>query len=412
MKFKKNKSTDIETEKPKKTKNINIFKFLKNRKLIFSNVLVFSIIFLVFSYLNLLVGTTVHSYTIGAFLGISSIFFYLLLIIYSLSQIFSFKLKFKYKIFHFNFIRLMILFIVLSLFMGVIEIVCTNESIKTVGNHFSLVFNNWFNQYTNVKSAALPYAYTAGILPTLYYASFASAGTDILAIILSIVLLIISVLTFFVSDSKFKLFSFSRARRIKAREEITKKQKRSVRKYKPLYNVNKSENTTKTSNNFDYDNHQKINEEIEVTDLQSLDSVFDTTEFETTALIQNNDSKSIEEHKQEADDIDNSVFNYDETNSNVHVVEELNDEWMDKLEPLTESFDDVLPEKNAKPETKELIETGNTLELAPEEEFKYDDNIESQEDFFVPQDSVQQDKNSKKQERFSIIEDSSDMGFK
>ena len=153
------------------------------------------------------------------------------------------------RIDHNSFIYNQHLFWYAILIFGSVIYFTANKVFPTAGKSYKIVFDNWFETFSSSHNAVLPYKWNAGIIGSFIYSFFTLLGKTagiVFSFSLSILILVASILIFFISDIRFNLISFSKAKRDEARKILFNK-KNSNLKVKTVYQTPKiSQNVAKT----------------------------------------------------------------------------------------------------------------------------------------------------------------------
>ena len=215
----------LKKEKVKLKKEKNYFVW-KDTSFIWTMIILLLCFLMTISFLNVKGLTTIHSYTINIFFGMFSILFYVWIMLFAFKKLFNLKNTYSAKIFHFSLWRLAIFFFAILIFGSVIYFTA-NKVFPTAGKSYKIVFDNWFETFSFFTLLGK----TAGI---------------VFSFSLSILILVASILIFFISDIRFNLISFSKAKRDEARKILFNK-KNSNLKVKTVYQTPKiSQNVAKT----------------------------------------------------------------------------------------------------------------------------------------------------------------------
>lgn len=237
----------LKKEKIKLKKEKNYFVW-KDTSFIWTMIILLLCFLMTISFLNVKGLTTIHSYTINIFFGMFSILFYVWIMLFAFKKLFNLKNTYSAKIFHFSLWRLAIFFFAILIFGSVIYFTA-NKVFPTAGKSYKIVFDNWFETFSSSHNAVLPYKWNAGIIGSFIYSFFTLLGKTagiVFSFSLSILILVASILIFFISDIRFNLISFSKAKRDEARKILFNK-KNSNLKVKTVYQTPKiSQNVAKT----------------------------------------------------------------------------------------------------------------------------------------------------------------------
>ncbi|MGX9340479.1 hypothetical protein [Mycoplasma sp. 4044] len=277
--------------------------------------IVLSVFFLVFSFLPVPVITTIHSYTMGALFGAFSTFIYLFVILFALKSLFKFESKFSWRAFHISinksiFLVISVVFLTTTLYTMKQSLGEISGKIDAPQNAFKPIFNIWFSQFSKAYNGntALPNQYTMGIVPTFFYAAFASMGSTVLALVLSIVLLLTSLVLLIVSPTVLNRFAFSKSKREKAKLESLKTTTTKYTQNKAtqaqiktfddknednLAFLNLQEDKPRVDNNkIVYNQNQRVSYNENIEELSDINNEHQTDEL----IIQNNEihQKSIQ----------------------------------------------------------------------------------------------------------------------
>ncbi|QJR44219.1 hypothetical protein [Mycoplasma miroungirhinis] len=316
--------------KNKHATKIKKIKFWNQSFFVFSIVILVTLFFWIISFFNVIVLTTIHSYTSGALFGFNSSFFYSAIILLSVMKIFDWDGEFKFKHFFFSFKRYLIFICIVTIFGGMIYNVSYYAHVTSAGNNFPQIFNDWFIDYStkNVSIASLPNKFTAGILSTFIFAILSSLGSQILAIIISIILFIFSIIIFFIPNEKLNLFSFFKNKRISAKSKNNNYSK-FIPKNKLKVNQ-KNENQELWSANINVEEENWLNkldnyEEKTASDEVNInyldDNPFDTTEFEINNIKKKNNNAMFNDVTKEHSFIQaNLIANQNNKNNNTFIT--------------------------------------------------------------------------------------------
>ncbi|MCU4116872.1 hypothetical protein N8G13_00105 [Mycoplasma zalophi] len=303
---------------------IKKIKFWKTPTFIFTIIAFVTFFFWIISFCDIVVLTTIHSYTFGALFGFNSSFFYLAIILFSIMKIFDWEGKITLKHFFFSFTRYLVFSFVIAIFAGMIYNVSSYEKMSHAGNNLPKVFDNWFKDYSNVISSALPNKFTSGIFSSFVFAIFSSMGSQFLAIVLSIILFIISIIIFFIPTHKFYLFSFSKAKRMSAKRKNDSYNKTNY-KNNAIQTMKKNENIESWTANINIEEDNLFNkldsaDENTATDEVKLDYLddnpFDTTEFEIIDLDKKNNDVTFNDVTKEQSFIEQNIISTQENENN------------------------------------------------------------------------------------------------
>ncbi|RMA79051.1 hypothetical protein JN00_0098 [Metamycoplasma subdolum] len=186
----------------------------------------FTVFMTIISFLNIKGLTSIHSYSINVLFGMFSILFYVWAMLFCLKKIFKLKNTYSFKILHFSLWRLTLFFVATVFFSSVIYFVSKGVRDYKPSETFSKIFDAWFEEFKSTNNVALPYKYTAGVLGTFGYSLFTIAGGKIgtaLGFIFTTLILVGSLVLFFISDTHLALISLSKKVREKAKADLLAK---------------------------------------------------------------------------------------------------------------------------------------------------------------------------------------------
>ncbi|MBU4690980.1 hypothetical protein [Mycoplasma zalophi] len=310
--------------KRKNTIKIKKIKFWKTPTFVFTIVAFIVFFFWIISFFDIVVLTTIHSYTLGALFGFNSSLFYFAIILFSIMKIFDWEGKITLKHFFFSFTRYLVFSFVVTIFAGMIYNVSSYEKMSHVGNNIPKVFNSWFKDYSNATSSALPNKFTSGIFSSFIFAIFSSIGSQFLAIVLSIILFILSIIIFFIPTHKFYLFSFSRAKRMSAKRKNDSYNKTNY-KNNAIKTTKKYENIESWTANINLEDDNLFNKLESIDEKTASDEVkldylddnpFDTTEFEIIDFDKKNNNSTFNDVTKEQSFIEQNIISTQENENN------------------------------------------------------------------------------------------------
>ncbi|WP_156935655.1 hypothetical protein [[Mycoplasma] anseris] len=390
--------TEANLIKQKKQKKEKLYFVSKDAKIIWTFILMLITFLTIISFINVKWLTTIHSYTINVLFGAYSSIFYLLAMLFSIWKLFNLKKTYSYKIFHFSLSRLAFLGFCVLLLGTTIMVVSSFHLKFNTGESFKNVFGAWFNQFKQDNDVYLPYKYSTGVIGIFFYSIFSLFGAksgQVIAFIISILLLFLSISFFFISDQRFSLLSLNKAKREKAKELRKIKNKTSVQLN---HSKNLLDNNLINNNDRIIDNN-KLQEQKH--DLSELDQI--TIENDVVDIISNKPEQISEAQ--------NNLTNTN--NLNLEEVEFDLDPFDDTLEISNELEQTGVIEKTSvideyvskHVDAKEMEEY-----LEKSKEFEKPIPLEEQEYFFNNLDQEKpQPKNETKNKRYSLIEDKDKM---
>ncbi|TPE57087.1 hypothetical protein FJO69_02525 [[Mycoplasma] falconis] len=227
-------------ETAKKTVKQKQYFLTKDSAFLWTLLALFNFFLIVISFLRIKGLSTIHLYSVNVLFGCFSVVFYVWMILLCVFKIFKINKTKQKGVFNFSLGRLAVFFIAISMFITTIYytlyIVKDDKIEYTTRTSFSVIFNKWFDLFSdnkNPETIYTPYGYTPGVLFTLFYAICAFTGKTsgvAIAYVVSLIFIFISIALFFISDSKFKLLSPFKKVRQNAKAEIEKQRKKGVKK--------------------------------------------------------------------------------------------------------------------------------------------------------------------------------------
>lgn len=280
----------VAKERQTKIKNQKQYFFSRDRVLLWTIILLVTLFFLVISFLNVPWLTTLHSYSFNVLFGMFSILFYLLIILLSIWKIFNLKSTYKYWIFNFNLGRLIFFFINIII-LGSVIYYTIHQVEHNSKNFFTKYFSSWFVDFSNSSNYLLPQKYTPGVIGTFINSILNIPGKKLgfsIAYIISIVLLSLSVISFFISNSFFKMI-------------FSPKSKKNKEKLQ-----NQSDLKIKEEDIEIIDNKEVVNSNIQILEANSnsnknIDSAQNSNQNNNLDLDPFDDEKEIEEDSKQKD---------------------------------------------------------------------------------------------------------------
>ncbi|MGX9340065.1 hypothetical protein ACWXVQ_01515 [Mycoplasma sp. 527] len=120
------------------------------------------------------------------------------------------KNTYSVGVFHFSLWRLLFIFIALILLGTSIYYAKLKPAPYNSKNAFLAIFDKWYSDFKNEQNLWLPNKWNAGLINSFIYVAMAFPGNKIgivLSFIIPIIILVISLCFFFISDSKLKKIS-------------------------------------------------------------------------------------------------------------------------------------------------------------------------------------------------------------
>ncbi|MBN0919641.1 hypothetical protein [[Mycoplasma] gypis] len=336
-------------------------------------------------------------------------------------------------VFHFSMWRFIVLCFAIIIMGTSIYVFSHNNAVSDVlkkpGNHFKLVFQEFFNQYSNTEVKALPNQYSIGLIGAFYMAVTASIGSSVLSILIGVFALLFAIVAFFISQNAFDKISWSKAKRQKAKSvhNVTnyakkptyKKTKQvvpiiennkpvgSVEIQKPVVNGVIKRNFDDQDELSDINSKENLNiEKIEKAEITKeissemeteenviiSDSPFDTKEFDVLDIV------SIEPEKEKESELENTFneeFYYEPQpqKSQEDNIEAKSDELAD--------FDEYENEKSQETFTPEPNESTTTIE---QENTK--NNF-----YYSPSQKDSSESHTETKKRYVLVDDEEDLGL-
>ncbi|WP_412031542.1 hypothetical protein [Metamycoplasma buccale] len=266
----KETKNELETEERKiKIRKEKQYVFWKDENLIWTCLIFFTIFLLTISFLNIRGLTTIHSYTINVLFGMFSTLLYVWFILFCLQKLFKLKKTYSYNIFHFSLWRLALFFFAILIFGSLIYYIQNGISNIKSSETFKKVFEGWFTNFKKDNDPALPYKYTSGLVGAFCYALISILGNKVgivFAFIFAIAIAAFSVSTFFISDLRFQLMSFSKVKRQQAKKTILNQKTTNIKvKSETTNNLNQNINKIQIESVTPINDTEISNEEIEKT---------------------------------------------------------------------------------------------------------------------------------------------------
>ncbi|BAP39378.1 hypothetical protein MCAN360_0096 [Metamycoplasma canadense] len=318
-----------------KNKKRKLYFFWKDKQFIWTILSFLAVFFLVISFLNIKGLTTIYSYSLGLFFGMFSPIFIILFIFLSIKFIFKMKKTYSFGVFHFSLLRLF--FVILSLIILGVAIYYTKYKPEdyTASNAFINIFKKWYQDFKGNGDVWLPYKWQPGIIFSFIYFLISFIGGKIgivLSFLFAIILFIISLVFFFISDTKIqRIFKYK-----KKKNNLLQAKNKNININLDKKDIFEYDKTSKETINIDsslsyetkeiYLNNFKDEEELKKEESKEIlilpdEPDFSTQEIENAYLEQNQDFE-IENN----DLKDNNETNIEFNNEFIESKENLNNE--------------------------------------------------------------------------------------